>query len=139
MDKNRDQTPETIGGPTDRRTLNVMLGTAALNQFDQTRRSKNERSEVKGDKREWLPLPLRIVSFISGWFLLAGVIGFIMLFLRVSGESLPMAMPMTKIGLSVGVPIYGGLRLLESYLERRDWVKRMRESDEQRKREKNTP
>ncbi len=127
-----DQTPEILDAPTDRRTLNVMLGTARLNQLDQTRKMKLERSEVKGEHKEWLPLPLRIVSFISGWFLLAGVIGFILLFIRMNNEILPIALPMTKIGLVVGIPIYGGLRLLEAYLERKDWVKRMRENETKR-------
>lgn len=127
-----DQTPEILDAPTDRRTLNVMLGTARLNQLDQTRKMKLERSEVKGEHKEWLPLPLRIVSFISGWFLLAGVIGFILLFIRMNNEILPIALPMTKIGLVVGIPIYGGLWLLEAYLERKDWVKRMRENETKR-------
>lgn len=127
-----DQTPEILDAPTDRRTLNVMLGTARLNQLDQTRKMKLERSEVKGEHKEWLPLPLRIVSFISGWFLLAGVIGFILLFIRMNNEILPMAPAMAKIGLAVGIPIYGGLRLLEAYLERKDWVKRMRENETKR-------
>lgn len=124
--KKYDQTPDIVGGPTDRRTLNVMLGTAKLNQLEQTRKSKYERSEVKGEAKQWLPLPLRILSFISGWFLLVGIIGFIMLFTRFDGNIPFYAPPMAKIGLAVGVPVYGGLRLLESYLERRDWLKRNR-------------
>lgn len=122
--KKYDETPEIIGGPTDRRTLNVMLCTAKLNQLDQTRKAKHERSEVKGQAKQWLPL--RVLSFISGWFLLVGIIGFIMLFTRFDGN-IPFYAPlMAKIGLAVGVPVYGGLRLLESYLERRDWLKRNR-------------
>lgn len=128
--KKTDHTPEIVGGPTDRRTLNVMLGTAKLNQLDQTRKVKYERSEVRGEAKQWLPLPLRIVSFISGWFLFAGVVGFILLFTRFNGNIPFYAPPMTKIGLGVGIPIYGGLRFLEAYLERRDWLRRNREQNQ---------
>ena len=130
-DKN-DQTPEITGGPTDRRSLNVMLGTGFLNQVDQTRRARTERGYVTGQKKQWLPLPLRILSAIGGLFLLFGVMETILLFIAVDGAPLGSTL-YVGIGLGVGIPVWGGLRLLEAYLERRDWVRRMREADEEKR------
>ena len=40
---------------------------------------------------------------------------------------------MVALGLGVDIPVYGGLRLLEAYLERRDWVRRMQEEDRKKR------
>lgn len=127
-----DQTPEILGGPTDRRTLNVMLGTGFLNQVDQTRKAKTERGAVTGEKKQFLPLPLRILSAVGGLFLLFGVIETILLFIAMDGDPIG-KVPFVELGLGIGIPIWGGLRLLESYLERQDWIKRMREADEEKR------
>lgn len=125
--KPRDSTPE-LGGPTDKRTLNVMLGTGFLNQVDQTRKAMDE-APVKADRKSYLPLPLRILSFLGGWCLLFGCIGVISYFLRLGGFGFTKAMALW--GLGIGIPVFGGLRLLDSYLEHRAWIRRIRE--EQRK------
>ena len=131
-----DQTPEVLGGPTDRRTLNVMLGTGFLNQVDQTRKTKNERGAVTGEKKQFLPLPLRILSAVGGLILLVGCIGMVLYFMGsfASLGNLYINDPLVYgINLAIGVTVYGGLRLLESYLERQDWIRRMREADEAKK------
>lgn len=130
--KHQDQTPEIMDAPMDRRTLNVTLGTGFLNQVDQTRKCKNESAGVTRTKKQWLPLPLRILSAIGGLFLLFGVLETILLFIAMDGERLGRPL-YVGIGLGVGVPVWGGLRLLESWLERRDWVRRMREEDAKKK------
>ena len=133
MPSQGDQTPETLGGPTDRHTLNVMLGTGFLNQVDQTRKSKTERGAVTGEKKQFLPLPLRILSAIGGLILLVGCIGMVTYFTEsfLSFGDLYINRPQIYgVNLAIGLTVYGGLRLLESYLERRDWIRRMRESDE---------
>lgn len=131
-EKSRDQTPEIMDAPMDRRTLNVTLGTGFLNQVDQTRKCKNESAGVTGTKKQWLPLPLRALSFIGGILLFLGCLGMILYF---AGSFLNLHNfflndpTIFGINLTLGVVVYGGLRLLESYLERRDWVRRMREED----------
>lgn len=130
--KNQDQTPEIMDAPMDRRTLNVTLGTGFLNQVDQTRKAKSERGAVTGEKKQWLPLPLRILSAIGGFLLFLGCLGMILYFLAsfLSFGWLFINDPtIFGINLGLGVVIYGGLRLLESYLERRDWVRRMQEEN----------
>lgn len=119
-----------LGGPPDKRTLNVMLGTSMFNQVDQTLRAVNE-PVCHQDRKTFLPLPLRILSFIGGWILLAGAIGFICIFLRgYDAANLSFAVPLAKWGLGIGIPVFGGLRLLDAYLEKRDWVKRIRKQEQ---------
>ena len=130
--QNGDQTPEVLGGPTDRRSLNVKLGTGFFNQMDQTRKAVQETSNVKTDKKQFLPKPLRILSFIGGLFLLFGCIEVILLFVKTNGQAIGKT-SLVALGLGVGIPVYGGLRLLEAYLERRDWVKRMQEEDRKKR------
>lgn len=130
--QNGDQTPEVLGGPTDRRSLNVILGTGFFNQMDQTRKAVHEESGMKTDKKQFLPKPLRVLSFIGGLFLLFGCIEVILLFVAMDGEVIGKT-SLVALGLGVGIPVYGGLRLLEAYLERRDWVRRMQEEDRKKR------
>ena len=130
--KNGDQTPEVLGGPTDRRSLNVMLGTGFFNQMDQTRKAAQESAGMKTDKKQFLPKPLRVLSFIGGLFLLFSCIEVILLFVAMDGEVIGKT-SLVALGLGVGIPVYGGLRLLEAYLERRDWVRRMQEEDRKKR------
>ena len=77
----KDETPVGIGGPTDRKTLNVMLGMGILNQVDQTQREfTGTGGQVQG-KREYLSKPLRFLSGIGGLFLTVGCLGLILYFL----------------------------------------------------------
>lgn len=128
-DNRQDQTPEILGGPTDRRSLNVMLGTGFFNQVDQTIRSAKETGGVQKDKKQFLPWPLRVLSWIGGAFLLVGCVALVVWFL---GMHSGIVRSVAAVGLGVGIPVYGGMRLLEAYLERRDWVRRMRQEDRQK-------
>lgn len=130
--QNGDQTPEVLGGPTDRRSLNVMLGTGFFNQMDQTRKAVREKPGIKTEKKQFLPKPLRVLSFIGGLFLLFGCIEVVLLFVAMDGEVIGKT-SLVALGLGVGIPVYGGLRLLEAYLERRDWVRRMQEEDRKKR------
>lgn len=130
--QSQDQTPETINAPMDRRTLNVTLGTGFLNQVDQTQKAKTERGNVTGEKKQWLPLPLRILSALGGFLLFLGCLGMVLYFFSpfVSLGNFFLTKPLIfGVLLGLGAVIYGGLRLLESYLERQDWVRRMQEED----------
>ena len=80
MKNKRDATPLDTGGPTDRRTLNVMLGMGRLNQISQTQKSFAETGKIVQNTREYLPKPCRILSFIGGLFLVAGCLGAIIYF-----------------------------------------------------------
>ena len=121
----KDETPVGTGGPTDRKTLNVMLGMGMLNQVDQTQREfTGQGGQVQG-KREYLPKPLRFVSTLGGVLLAVGCLGLILYFLTflLSGYH-GVGLPTAGLGLGLGIPLYGGMRGLEAYLERRDWLRR---------------
>ena len=128
--QNHDQTPKSTIGPNDLRTLNVMMGTGTLNQIDQTRKAGQESGPVQGEKREVLPLPLRLMRGVGGLVLLAGIVGLIACFIKMNGERPEWALPAAKYGLGIGVPLYGGLLLLEAWLDRRAWLRRSKEKQE---------
>ena len=130
--QNGDPRIEAIRGTTDRRSLIIVLGTWFFNQMDQTRKAVHEESGMKTDKKQFLPKPLRVLSFIGGLFLLFGCIEVILLFVAMDGEVIGKT-SLVALGLGVGIPVYGGLRLLEAYLERRDWVRRMQEEDRKKR------
>ncbi len=125
MAKKKDETPSGTGGPTDRKTLNVMLGMGMLNQFDQTQREFSGQGGQVQSKREYLPKPLRFVSTLGGVLLAVGCLGLILYFLTflLSGHH-GVGLPAAGWGLGLGIPLYGGMRGLEAYLERRDWLRR---------------
>ena len=125
MATNKDQTPNGTGGPTDRKTLNVMLGMGLLNQTDQTQRSFVDSGGMVQRKEEYLPKPLRFLSAIGGLFLTVGCVGLILYFFTaVLSDPHPLCLPAAGLGLGVGIPLYGGLRGLEAYLERKAWLRR---------------
>jgi hypothetical protein len=129
MKDKRDETPMDTGGPTDRKTLNAMLGMGLLNQTKQTEKSFSETGGTTRDKREYLPKPLRFLSFIGGLFLAVGCLGAIVYFASYLMGGYGVGAPIAGIGLGVGIPVYAGMRGLDAYLERRDWIKRTAEKD----------
>ena len=129
MKNKTDATPLDTGGPTDRRTLNVMLGMGRLNQISQTQKSFAETGKIVQNTREYLPKPCRILSFIGGLFLVAGCLGAIIYFFSYIFGGYGVGLPIMGIGLGVGIPVYAGMRGLNAYLERRDWIRRTVETN----------
>ena len=129
MTNKRDETPVDTGGPTDRKTLNVMLGMGRLNQIEQTRKSFSETGEIVQNKQEYLPKPLRVLSFIGGLFLTVGCLGVIVYFVSGLIRGYGVGLPIAGVGLGIGIPVYAGMRGLDAYLERRDWIRRTVETD----------
>ena len=129
MKNKRDATPLDTGGPTDRRTLNVMLGMGRLNQISQTQKSFAETGKIVQNTREYLPKPCRILSFIGGLFLVAGCLGAIIYFFSYIFGGYGVGLPIMGIGLGVGIHVYAGMRGLNAYLERRDWIRRTVETN----------
>ena len=76
-----DQTPEILGGPTDQKTLNVMLGLGMLNQVDQTIKAGSEHGGVSEDHKD--PVLLRIFKAIFGAILIIGCLSLILMFATV--------------------------------------------------------
>jgi hypothetical protein len=125
----RDKTPLDTGGLPNRKTLIVMLGMRRLNQIKETRKSFAETGRTVQNKREYLPKPLRFLSFIGGLFLTAGCLGAIVYFVSFLFGGCGVGAPIAGIGLGIGIPVYASMRGLDAYLERQDWIKRTVEKD----------
>jgi len=92
-----------------------------------------ETAAVK--KEEQLSRPLKIISFVGGIMLVAGLIVFVYIYLsRMMGlfsvnRDLPPTAIVAIVVFLLGVLLYGGVRAYAAWKERQAWIQRMRQQD----------
>lgn len=95
-----------------------------------------ETAAVK--KEEQLSRPLKIISFVGGIMLVAGLLGYVVVYLsRMMGmvansnhsELFTPSQLICVVLFLVGVILYGGVRAYAAWKERQAWIQRMRQQD----------
>ena len=126
---------------TFRQTVLVMDQDKVNNQaitFDRFREIESGdlwRETAAVQKEEQLSGPLKVLSFVGGILLVAGLLGFVVIYLSrmlglfsVSSE-LPAAAIIAIVAFLLGVILYGGVRGYAAWKDRQAWIERMRQQD----------